>query len=329
MKLPTIRKLPSGNYNAQIQIDGRRVSVTADTRKGVQREILNLKLNKRNMGRSGASDSLSEGIDRYIESRENILSPSTVYGYRNIQRNRFKTVMSKKMDSIQNWQRVVNDESRTVSAKTLSNAWQFVRSVLSENGIDPGPVRLPMVINHERAFLQPDEIKTFVRAIEGHPNEIAFLTCLHGLRASEMFALDKMDITDVIRVNKAVVTSADNQRVLKKQTKNASSTRTVPVFIPRLSELARIAPEGRLVAAHHTTLNRQLKTICESNNLPVLSLHELRHSFVSLMYHLQIPTMQAMQFGGYSDLTTMRKIYTHLAEADREKAAQKMKDFFV
>ena len=328
MKTPIIKKLPSGAYHARVQIDGRRVSVTSNSKKNVEREILSLKLKTAKLGQSGASDTLSEGIDRFIESRMAVLSPATVRGYRIIQRNRFKFVMSQKMDSIKNWQKIVNDESKLVSAKTIKNAWGLVRSVLAENGIDPGTVRLPMYIPKERAFLQPDEIKRFVQAIEGEPHEIAFLACLHGLRASECIALDKTDITDVIRVNKAIVRNTDTIRTLKHTTKNVTSTRTVPVFIPRLSELARSAPEGPLVHAVPLTLNKHLKRICTDNNLPVITLHELRHSFVSLMYHLQIPEAQAMEFGGYADLSTMRKIYTHLATEDRKKAAARITNFF-
>ena len=328
MKLPTIRKLPSGNFNAQIQIDGRRVSVTADTRKGVEREILNIKLNKRNMARFGASDVLSVAIDKYIETKVNILSPSTVRGYGVIKRNRFQSVMSKKLDSITNWQAVVNQEAKLCTPKTLKNAWGLVRTVLHVNGIDPGDILLPTVIRKERAWIEPDKIPLFLESIHGSPYEIAFLCCLHGLRASEMLALDKCDVKDEITVNKAIVQGSDHRLVLKHMTKNATSTRKVPVMIPRLSELVADRPEGRLNRHNSHTLNEHLKECCKAAGLPEVTLHELRHTYVSLMYHLGISEEQAMQFGGYSDRATMREIYTHLSKADREKAAESMRLFF-
>lgn len=324
MKLPKITQLPSGAYHARIQIGGRRVSLTSNSKEEVEKDILTLKRDKRLKTRN----TLSECIDKYIESRTFVLSPSTIRGYLTIQNNRFQTVMHKPIADVKNWQKVVNAESRLVSAKTLKNAWGLVHSVLAENGVEVS-VRLPMYIPKERNFLQPDEIKQFVAAIEGEEHEIAFLTCLHGLRASECIALDKKDVNGFIRVNKAIVRDAEKVRVLKGITKNPTSTRTVPVFITRLTELADAAPDGALVHAVPCTLNKHLKRICKNNGLPIITLHELRHSFVSLMYHLQIPEQQAMQFGGYSDLTTMRKIYTHLATEDRDRAAQKMTAFFV
>ena len=323
MRVPTITKLPSGSYHARVQIDGRRVSVTAGSKKDVERQIYRLKLKNRVRGQI----TLSDGISDYIESRSNILSPSTIRGYRIVQRNRFQSVMNKQMCDIKNWQKVVNEESRLVSPKTLKNAWGLIRAVLVENDADPGVIRLPIAIPKERAFLEPAVIKQFLQVIEGHKYEIAYLACLHGLRASEMLALDKCDVDSEIRVYKAVVPGPDHKPVLKMMTKNETSTRRVPVFIPRLTELVSVAPAGRLVTAAPLTLNRQLRKLCRCNNIETITLHELRHSFVSLMYFLHISEAQAMQFGGYADIQTMRKIYTHLSHEETENAKAKLRAF--
>lgn len=327
MKTPRIIKLPSGKYHAQVQIDGKRLSVTADSRKDVEREVLNLKLKNTNTGKYNAAVTLKEGIECYIDTKKDILSPSTIRGYEVIKRNRFKSVMNKKLSSVHNWQQIVNDESRTCSAKTLKNAWGLVRSVLSVNGIQAEKILLPKVIEKERTWIQPEQIPAFLEAVRGSKFEIAYLACLHGLRASEMLALNKEDITTEITVNKAYVQGSDHKMVLKHMTKNEASTRKVPVFVTRLTELAFSCPSGRLIRSKSCTLNKHLETICKTHNLPVVTLHELRHTYVSLMYHLQISEKQAMQFGGYSDLATMRKIYTHLAIADRNKAVDVMKSF--
>lgn len=323
MKLPKIHQLPSGAYHARCQIGGRRVSLTYDSKEEVESAIYRLRLNKR----TTSQNTLSECISEYIDSKNNILSPSTIRGYGVIQRNRFQSVMPMPVNRIKNWQKIVNQESRLVSPKTLKNSWGLVRTVLEYNGVDPGHVTLPPVVIRERSFLQPDEIKEFISAVHGHRYEIAFLACLHGLRTSEMLALDKIDIDDEIHVDKAAVRGVVSKLIIKKMTKNATSTRSVPVFVPRLTELASAAPSGRLVTVTDKILNRHLKRICLENRLTVITLHELRHSFVSLMYFLRIPEQQAMQFGGYADIQTMRKIYTHLATEDRKNAIKKLQSF--
>ena len=325
MRVPKITKLPSGSYHAQVQIAGRRVSVTADSRKDVEREILTMKLKNR----SKTPKTLEECIDAYIAARSNILSPSTIRGYTIVKKNRFKSLMSREIRDISHneCQKAINEEAGLVSPKTLRNAWGLVRAVLVENNADPGKVLLPVAVTKERAFLEPAVIKQFLQAIKGHPYEIAYLACLHGLRTSEMLALDKCDVDKEIRVYKAVVPDKDNKMVCKMMTKNATSTRTVPVFIPRLTELARVAPAGWLVKAHPLTLNRHLRNVCVDNGFEIITLHELRHSFVSLMHFLGISEVQAMAFGGYADIQTMRKIYTHLSHEETENAKTKLIGF--
>ena len=110
-------------------------------------------------------------------------------------------------------------------------------------------------------------------------------------------------------------------------TKNETSTRSVPVFVPRLTELVSVAPEGRLVTAAALTLNRNLRNICLDNNIGIISLHELRHTYVSLLHFLQIGEKQAMSFAGYSDIQTMRKIYTHLSDIETNNAKAKLRAF--
>lgn len=75
------------------------------------------------------------------------------------------------------------------------------------------------------------------------------------------------------------------------------------------------------------TLTR-INRVCRENDLPEVGLHGLRHSFASLAYHLQIPEMIAAEIGGWNDLSTMHKIYTHLAQKDIEKRSRDFSDYF-
>lgn len=332
MKIPKAKKLPSGNWRTQLRLNYKTISVTAPTKKECETQAMLIKA-KYQSGISvntPADITLENAIDKYIKSRNLILSPSTIRGYDIIKRNRFQTVMEKPIKSIKNWQAIINNESALCSEKTLKNAWGFVRSVLKENKIDPGNVRLPMVIPKEMPFLAPEEIKTFVSVIENERYELAYLLCLHGLRRSEMFALTKADVSETeIKVHQAKVPGADHKMIIKQKTKNATSTRIVPVLIPRLWKLVQEKPDGILITCCDKNLNYRLAKICKQNNLPTITLHGLRHSFASLCYHLKISEIQAMQFGGWADLTVMRKIYTHIGESDRRTAISTLQSFFV
>lgn len=312
------QKLPSGNYRVQYYKDGKRHSVTRPTAYEAEREAMLL------MNGNIPDLTLHEAIDCYINERKNVLSPSTIVGYRVIQRNRFQSVMHLPIADKIRWQQVVNDEALTISPKTLYNSWGLVKAILTTYGVAVPRVQLPQRITEEHLFFQPEEIKQFVKLIEGHENEAQFLLCLHGLRKSEMLAVTASDVKDgYIYVRGSIVRTEANTYVSRVSNKTIKSRREVPIFIPRLETLSlerNCRPD---------TIGRRFQRLCEENGLPQIGLHGLRHSFVSLCYYLGISLMVTMRYGGYSNPTVVQSIYTHLANRELKDSEAKLKQFFV
>ena len=63
-------------------------------------------------------------------------------------------------------------------------------------------------------------------------------------------------------------------------------------------------------------------------DLPVISLHCLRHSFASLAYHLKWGILTTMKLGGWSTPDCVQKIYTHLSSREENDDIKTMKEFF-
>ena len=84
MKLPKAKRLPSGRWNIQVMVDGRRVSLTADTEKEAVALAAAYKAGMAQKKKSPAAMTVGESIDRYIESKDGVLSPSTVAGYKRV-----------------------------------------------------------------------------------------------------------------------------------------------------------------------------------------------------------------------------------------------------
>ena len=315
-----------------MRLGGVSVSVTDPDPTNCKHKAELIKAEHRNGKRATkrVSLTLGEAIDTYIARRTNVLSPSTVRGYKEIQRNRFKAYHNKTINSI-NWQKAINDEARIVSPKTLKNAWALVRSVLMENGLDIS-VRLPAVPSADKAWLTPEQIPVFMEAIKGQPCEIPALLALSSLRKSELLGLDwdNVDLErKVIHVRGAAVRGPNESFVHKKQNKTGASVRDVPL-IPQLYD-ALVAVEnktGPVITCHYQTPYKQIRAVCERLEIPNVGLHGLRHSFASLCYHLGMSELETMSIGGWSDYQTMRKIYTHLSENDRVNGADKFTDFF-
>lgn len=336
-RYPKITATNSGKYAAEVCISGIRYSVTENTEAKVRKKIDSLRRSppKRSQKHENATESLSlrKAMEVYIESRTNVLSPSTIRGYEEIKRLRFKAIMDRELSPEINWQQIINDEALLCSAKTLKNAWGFAKSVIRASGFDVKNVSLPQVIPEEHEFYEPGEIKAFLEAIKGTKHEIVYLLGLHSLRASEVmgFSVKESLKNNAIYVSGACVQDKDNRYVHKIENKNYTSRRKIPILISRLRQLAQdigVDEAQKQIPKTYSGIARPLIKICEENNLKYTTMHGLRHTFASLCYSLQIPEEDTMRFGGWADPNVMRRIYTHLAEKDRNDSVSKLRKFF-
>lgn len=334
-KVPEPWQLPSGAWHIQMQVNGETLYITRPTREETISEALAIKSGlKAASNTPGREKTVTQAIDSYIESRQNVLSPATIRGYRIIQRHRFHGVMHTKIGTIspQRWQAVVNAEARQCGAKTLKNAWGFMASVIHEATGQTVEVKLPQVIPNERPFLDRDEIRIFLQELRGDSVEIAALLALSSLRRSEIMALDWSDVDlekGLIYVRGAVVQDEHNKMVRKRETKNVSSRRTVPIIAPLREALGEVSNKsGPVATTSLTRMYENINKICRRCGLPEVGVHGLRHSFASLSYDLRMPEKATMQIGGWSDPGTMRKIYTHISAKRAENYKSDFTAFF-
>ena len=337
MKVPEPIKLSSGTWFIRMRLGGKNVNVSASTKRECINKATLIKAEHRAGKRTSAqgnAPTLSAAIDAYIEARKNILSPSTIDGYRRIQRNRFKGVMDKPISET-GWQMVINNEASICSSKTLRNAYRFIVSVLTENGIQPGKVTLPALESNTRAWLEPDEIKQLIAAADGTPSALPVFLALHSLRRSEIAALtwDNIDLKNkLITVAGAVVQDENHRFVTKATNKTDKSKRTIPIMIPELLVILASTPQearhGLVVDCKPHNIADRINAACRRAGVPEVGTHGLRHSFASLAYHLGLSELETMDLGGWANTQTMHGIYTHLAAADRLKAENKMQEFF-
>ena len=339
MKIPEPRKLPSGNWFIHLRLGGQNIPVTASTKTECIRTATLIKAEHRAGKRAAqvpASElTLRQGIDAYIKKKQNSLSPATVRGYRTIQKCRFQEYMDKPMKSIKDFQAVYDSEKDRLCPKTLKNSFAFIRTVYADQMQRPAPeVSMLPVAKNERNFFDAEQINVFLGAVKGHRCEIGALLALSSLRCSELLDLEWTDIDlqhKRIAVHGAVVPDEHNKLVKKQTNKTEDSRRYVPIFIQQLFDALQAVPEksGRVVTYRtESGILRAINSVCENAGLPLVGIHGLRHSFASLCVHLHIPEETAMSIGGWSDFTTMRKIYTHISQRDRADHIDALEDFY-
>lgn len=330
IKIPTPRQRGQKWY-----VDLRREGVTVieDTEAEAKAKAVAIRAGFVDLKKRPSAITLEKAIDNYIEVRSNVLSPSTLVGYKSLKKNRFKGVMQCPVADIKDWQEVINAEAAICSPKTVKNAWGLIRPAIEAAGVELPKVKLPQLVPKEPVFLTPEQISVFVAAVKGTPVEIPALLGLHSLRRSEIAALDWANIDlkkRIIKVSGAVVPGENWALVEKPTNKNSASTRTVPIMIPELYDALKAVPDksGKVVTCYISTIYDWVNKVCNENNLPRLGVHGLRHSFASLAYHVRMSEQAAMQIGGWSDYATMRKIYTHLSTQDINAAANSMSEFY-
>ena len=335
MKDPKVKRLPSGNYHCRVQVDGETISITRRTEAQCRNEARLLKAEakagkRQRANRQAQEKTLAEIETEYVDANRAVLSPATVRSYLAYIKHRFTDYSCKPIKLIK-WQEMINLELQDVSEKTVRNAWGLVSVSLKSAGIPVPDVKLAQVPVNEISFLQPDEILKFCETIKGKPYETAALLMLHGLRLSEVCGLTWGNVTEnTITVRGAMVRGPDGM-VTKRTNKNSTSTRTLPVMIPRLSELLQAGgPKNEtVVKIHPSNLLDDVKRACREAGITETTCHGLRHSFASLCYRTPgVSERQVMQWGGWSNIQTMHKIYIRIAAKDETEAARAVREFF-
>lgn len=337
---PVLR--PSGKWGCQVMVDSKRVYVDGDTPEEANARAIAVRAGLLEQKEERAEEkrgniTLEDAIDLYIKSRENVLSPSTINGYKEIKRNRFKTIMDMKVRDIdqQDLQEAINEDAKTVSHKTVKNALGLVSSVLSEyKDINIKRLRLPREKKTEHAFLDDKGMIDLFDAIRGSSVEIPILMAVWlGMRRSEILGLcwDCVDFKEKkIHVRRTYLKDKEEGYILVENTKTKASTRTMdcPDYI--LAKLKDYTPDrrtGRVFTMHPNTIYKMMRDICERHGIDFVGVHGLRHTNASVMLSLGIVDKVAMARGGWSTDITMKSVYQHVF-ADDKKAANILVDTY-
>lgn len=331
VSVPEPHQLPSGMWNVYLRKEGQSVTESTKERCRAKAAAIRAGFVETEAKRKSAGITVGAAIDKYITDNANILSPSTLKSYKSYRKHRFQSIMDADISVKQDWQSVINAEAGEVSAKTVANAWRLITAALNANDVEITRVKLPKKARADRPWLDYDEITKFLSAIRDKPGELGALLALHSLRRSEIADLTKSDIdfkSGTVHVSGAMVYAPDGNLVHKDTNKTDKSQRTVPIVIPRLTELLQAAPDGPLLDCTPSNLYERINRVCASAGLPEVGVHGLRHSFASLAYHLGWSEASTMQMGGWSNSKVVHEIYTHLSQKDHNKDIKKMQRFY-
>lgn len=334
------KKLPSGSWRVlvydYIDPNGKRryKSFTAETKKEAEYLAAEYTLKKKNKNKP-ENMTVGEAIDKYIISKENILSPATIRSYKQIRRNALKSIINTKLTNLnQNIiQIAINQDAVHYSPKSIANIHGLLSSAL--NMFYPDfklNTTLPQKIQPDINIPENETIKKIMEYVRSTDMEIPILlAACGGLRRSEIAALtyDDFDFNkNTVTINKAVVQNDDGNWCLK-NTKTTSSKRTVELPTEVIKKIADRKNNNQiLIPIKPNVISSRFKKILHDLNIPHFRFHDLRHYNASVMLALGIPDKYAMARMGHSTPNMLKKVYQHLMTEKEKEVNENINNFF-
>lgn len=331
-KLPKPHKLPSGVWRCQVMVDGKRVSVSGEDPNTVQAKAVALKAGLIEEKKKGPSLTVGEAIDRYIESKDSILSPSTIRGYKSMRENAMKSIQNVQVQDLtqEAVQRHINAISKDHSPKYVANAHGLLSAALAACRPDLQlHTTLPQKEKKEIQIPTIEEIQFIAEQARGTAFELPFLLATWvGLRTSEIRGLtwDCID-GDVLHIRQAMV-EGENGPVLK-TTKSYSGNRKIRIS-PYILELIEQQPHKDEFIIHYSrnALYNRLRRICDRCGFPHYRFHDLRHVQASVMLALGVPDKYAMERMGHASTNMLKNVYQHTMRSKSEEVANTVDNYF-
>jgi integrase len=333
-------KLPSGNWRvrAKVTVAGQSLlrSFSAPTAKEAERMADEWQSHTKMIGKDYTLMTVKEAMQLYIDTKGEILSPSTIAGYNVIINNGMPLIINTKLCHLDSLliQRSINNDLQKLTTKTIKNRYGFLRTILGTFypdfiwSVDYGKSKKKV----KRAY-STDYIKQICNAVKGTDFEVETYLGLLSLRASEIGGLMWKDIdfeNKCLNVCRAKLQDKDKNWVINDDTKTYDSARTVymPNYVCEL--LRKRAQES--VSEYVSTKNpcnywKDLNRKLEKHNVERIGFHQLRHIYSSVSASLGIDNEIRKQNGGWSNEKIMDGTYRHPMTEAQNQANKKMNAF--
>ena len=328
-KLPKgVDQLPSGKYRVRKMINGKRQSLLFDA-PPTQRDVLlatNELLNE--VPGSLLKGTFLDYAEKYIKAKENVLSASTIRGYRATLKGIPGHFTSLPLKDITQYTltALVNDMVRSVSPKTIYNRHGLIVSVMHE--FRPEFVirtKLPRKVQKDIYTPGDEEVSRLFAYLDDSPTLKKYWVPLYlaslGLRRSEIGALTIKDLSEdnILTVSKAKVQGSDNKWVIQNFTKTERSNRKIP--LPK--ELAdRIREQGCIYEGFLGKMYDNMRIVEKRIGLPHFGIHRLRSYFASKAHSLGLHDSIILKLGGWKSDYIMKGIYRKALKEDLQEESK-------
>ncbi len=233
-----------------------------------------------------------------------------------------------------NYQKLLNDYAKNHERQTTMDFHHQLKGAildaLDDGIIERDPTRKAIIKGKNPRekkfkFLNQFELHTLLSdlslGIEINWDWFILLVAKTGMRYSEALALTPKDFDfshQMLSINKTWDYKSGTGFM---PTKNASSVRKIQIdwqTVIKFSELVKGLPEDQPIFVkgnvYNSTLNDILERHCKKVNIPVISVHGLRHTHASLLLFAGVSIASVARRLGHSSMTTTQKTYLHIIQ---------------
>lgn len=311
-----VTKLKNGKYRIRPMINGEQRCFTFDCRP-TKADIDKIIGDNSTTGKT----SVSESVARYIETKERVLSPSTIKMYRAYLRNMPQWFLKLRLSEVDSYklQTLANEIMRTHSVKYARNINALVTATLA--------LFAPSVnvrVTFPRKTLKDDykpsneDIKRILEESKNTMFEVALWLACFGLRRSEQICLTEDDLNgNVLTISKARVQDKNNEWITKDYTKTAASVRQI--ILP--DYVVDLIHEKGFYQGHPNSIVCWLYKAQKRLGIPKFSLHYFRHFYAAKMSTIT-DEASVLELGGWKTDYVFKNTYRYALPENVDKAKE-------
>lgn len=333
--MATAKKQPSGMWKCRVyshtDAQGKKHyrAFTASTKQEAEQKASKF---------SGTADraarcdlTVSEAISGFIRAKEAVLSPSTVRGYRALERRYYAPIASRRIRKLTTAevQTFISDLAAKVSPKTISNIYGLLTASVSL--YDPEIVwriTLPAKQKKRPTSANSDQIQALYNAATPNLKKAIALSAFTSMRRGEVCALLYGDITGNIAHVHADLVRGDDGWYRKETPKTSDSDRFVRLPDAVLELIGTGDPSERVVPITPDTITECFGRLRDHLGINI-RFHDLRHYFASIAAVLNIPDAYTETMGGWRPGSrVMKNVYQNIIQPEADRYAEAMSDHF-
>lgn len=317
-----IEKLPSGSYRIRKTRNKKTYTLVFD-HKPTQKEIDEGFYEQYRLGARMKEKPIKKCVSEYLESRENVVSPTTMRGYKTIERSISDSFMNKNVFQLEqiDIQTEISNYAKDHAPKSVRNYHGFISAVIKT-------YRPEMVITttfpQDKPFEHYKPIKNDIEKIlelsADSKYHIAFQLGIMGLRRGEVAGIDiNTDLKgNTLHIHRVMI-ETENGWIYKEVPKNETSNREIELPIKLVNEIKK---QGYVIDTTPPMIVHELHKCQDQLGIPHFRFHDLRHYFASYLHSMKIPDIYIQEMGGWKSDYTMKKVYRE-AQEDKSKQMKK------